>query len=65
MYVNQFVSSVMETDGMHMEQKTNYPVSGTVEICAENTDSVRIRIPDGAVSLKSTVHTVCAMAMQR
>lgn len=45
LYVNQFVSSVMETDGMHVEQKTNYPVSGTVEICAENTDSVRIRIP--------------------
>ena len=44
-YVNQFVSSVLEADGMRVEQKTKYPVSGTVEICAENTDSVCIRIP--------------------
>lgn len=44
-YINQFVPSVMKTEDMRVEQKTNYPANGVVEIYAENTDSVRIRIP--------------------
>ncbi len=44
-YVNQFMSSTANIDGVTIKQSTNYPVDGKVELSFENAKTVKIRIP--------------------
>lgn len=45
-YVNQFMSSNLKSDDISIEQKTNYPANGRVEINAEGVENLYIRIPE-------------------
>lgn len=44
-WVNQFGDSVLSDGGIKVTQKTDYPRSGKVEITAEGTKNVRVRVP--------------------
>lgn len=44
-YINQFMDSEMNDNGRRIRVKTDYPVSGRMEISTENIDELRIRIP--------------------
>lgn len=44
-WVNQFGDSVLADGGIKVTQKTDYPKSGKVEITAEGTKNVRVRVP--------------------
>ncbi len=44
-YVNQFMTSEAEYDGIKVWQKTNYPACGKVELAFENTKVAMIRKP--------------------
>ncbi len=44
-YVNQFVISTAEINGMKISQQTNYPADGRIIIKSESAKAVHIRIP--------------------
>lgn len=45
LYVNQFVSSVLEIGDVLFKQETAYPVEGKIYMTAQGVDIVKIRIP--------------------
>ena len=45
LYVNQFMSSEGDFEGVSVKQTTNYPLNGNVELSFENAKTVKIRIP--------------------
>lgn len=45
-YVNQFMPSTLKSDGIVIEQKTDYPVSGRIELSVQGVENLYIRIPD-------------------
>ena len=45
LYVNQFMSSEADFEGVNVKQSTNYPVDGKVDLSFENAKTVKIRIP--------------------
>ena len=44
-YINQFMDSEFEYEGMRITQKTAYPSGGTVEITCEGVTKLHVRIP--------------------
>lgn len=44
-YVNQFVGSEAEINGIKITQRTNFPVSGEVKITVEGAEKLCVRIP--------------------
>ena len=44
-YIHQFADSEMEGDGIYVRVRTEYPISGKVEVVSRGADSVFIRIP--------------------
>ncbi len=44
-YIHQFASSILEEDGITLEQKTDYPNGNTIKISAQGADSILVRIP--------------------
>lgn len=45
LYINQFISSTLENESVRCTMRTEYPVSGTVKICADGVPFVAVRIP--------------------
>lgn len=45
-YINQFAPGRFESDGISVVQKTDYPHSGRIDVTAEGTEYVMVRIPE-------------------
>jgi DUF1680 family protein len=45
LFVNQYVSSSLEKDGVNVQMITDYPISGGVKLVASGVDSIAFRIP--------------------
>lgn len=45
LYIHQFVDSITKTDNFTVRQKTDYPVSGRIEIDVTGVSEVAVRIP--------------------
>ena len=52
LYVNQFVSSRLDADGISCEQKTGYPNNGRVTLSVSGAKKVAVRIPDWCESFE-------------
>lgn len=45
LYVNQFASSKLETDGIRAEMETAYPADGNIRIRAQGVKKIAVRVP--------------------
>lgn len=59
LYINQFVSSKLDADGITAEIETNYPLEGEIRIRANGVKRIAVRIPSWCDSYELTgAHTL-------